>query len=242
VLGLARFRTSAAPEAWTSLGDYVARMKEGQDAIYYIAGDDPKAVATSPHLEGFRKRGIEVLLLSDPVDEFWVAQTDDYEGKKFRSVTRGAADLAKFAETEKKDDAKPEDAPDIAPLLALFRLALGDSVKDVRASERLAESAVCLVADDADIDIHLERMLRQHKQLKAISKRILEVNPSHALIKALAETVRARGENQAVQARVNEVAKLLLDQARIVEGERLDDPADFARRMAAALAEGFAPG
>jgi molecular chaperone HtpG len=98
------------------------------------------------------------------------------------------------------------------------------------------------VADDDDIDIHLERMLRQHKQLKAMSKRILEVNPAHPLVKALAETVRAKGENQAVQARVNEVAKLLLDQARIVEGERLDDPADFARRMAAALAAGFAPG
>jgi molecular chaperone HtpG len=242
VLGLARFRTSAAPDAWASLAEYVARMKDGQDAIYYIAGDDPKAVASSPHLEGFRRRGIEVLLLSDPVDEFWVAQTDDFEGKKFRSVTRGAADLSKFPEPEKKDADKAADAPDVAPLLALFRLALGEAVKDVRASERLAESAVCLVADDDDIDIHLERMLRQHKQLKAMSKRILEVNPAHPLVKALAETVRAKGENQAVQARVNEVAKLLLDQARIVEGERLDDPADFARRMAAALAAGFAPG
>ncbi|MBI1244934.1 MAG: molecular chaperone HtpG [Alphaproteobacteria bacterium] len=240
VLSLARFKSSAKGEEWVSLADYVARMKEGQDAIYYIAGDDAKAVASSPHIEGFRKRGIEVLLLSDPVDEFWIAQTDEFEGRKFRSVTRGAADLAKFAEGEKKDEAKT-DAPDIAPLLALFRLALGESVKDVRASERLAESAVCLVADDNDIDIHLERMLRQHKQLKSMSRRILEVNPSHALVKALAETVRARGENQAVQARVSEIAKLLLDQARIVEGEKLDDPADFAKRMADALAAGFAP-
>ena len=239
VLGLARFRTSTQGDAWVSLADYVARMKPEQDAIYYIAGDDPKAVAASPHLEGFARRGIEVLLLSDPVDEFWVAQTDEFEGKKFKSVTRGAADLAKFADENKKDETKPDDAPDVAPLLALFRLALGDTVKDVRASERLAESAVCLVADENDMDIHLERMLRQHKQLKSAAKRILEVNPTHALVKALAATVKASGENQAVQARVSEVAKLLYDQARLVEGDKLEDPAAFAKRMADALAAGF---
>jgi molecular chaperone HtpG len=110
----------------------------------------------------------------------------------------------------------------------------------VRASERLAESAVCLVADDNDMDIHLERMLRQHKQLKSGAKRILEVNPSHALIRALVETVKTGGDNTAVQARVGDVAKLLYDQARIVEGEKLEDPADFAKRMASALASGFA--
>ncbi len=239
VLGLARLRTSTQGDAWVSLADYVSRMKPEQDAIYYIAGDDPKAVAASPHLEGFARRGIEVLLLSDPVDEFWVAQTDDFEGKKFKSVTRGAADLAKFADEAKKDETKPDDAPDVAPLLALFRLSLGDTVKDVRASERLAESAVCLVADENDMDIHLERMLRQHKQLKSAAKRILEVNPSHALVKALAATVKASGENAAVQARVGDVAKLLYDQARLVEGDKLDDPAAFAKRMADALAAGF---
>jgi len=240
VLGLVRFRTSTRGEGWSSLADYVARMKPGQDSIYYIAGDDPKAVASSPHLEGFAKRGVEVLLLSDPVDEFWVAQTDEFDGKKFKSVTRGGADLAKIAADGGDDARKEPDAPDTAPLLALFRLALGETVKDVRASERLAESAVCLVADDNDMDIHLERMLRQHKQLKSAAKRILEVNPSHALVRALVEAVRTKGENAAVQARIGEVARLLYDQARIVEGEKLEDPADFARRMAAALAEGFA--
>jgi molecular chaperone HtpG len=241
VLGLARFRSSTQGEAWTSLGDYVARMKPGQDSIFYIAGDDPKAVASSPHLEGFAKRGVEVLLLSDPVDEFWIAQTDEFDGRKFKSVTRGAAEeLAKIAADGTEDAKKDADTPDTAPLLALFRLALGETVKDVRASERLAESAVCLVADDNDMDIHLERMLRQHKQLKSAAKRILEINPSHSLVRALAEAVRTKGENAAVQARIGEVAKLLYDQARIVEGEKLDDPAGFARRMAAALAEGFA--
>ncbi|MCA3260365.1 MAG: molecular chaperone HtpG [Telmatospirillum sp.] len=241
VLSLARFRTTTAPDKWVGLAEYVSRMKPGQEAIYYIAGDDAKTVANSPHLEGFAKRGIEVLLLSDPVDEFWIAQTADFEGKKFASVTRGSADLDKIAEAEKPEDAKKDDAtPDIAPLVALFRLALGDSVKDVRASQRLAESAVCLVADDSDMDIHLERMLRQHKQLRAAAKRILELNPAHALIQALARSLREQGDNTAVQARVSEVAKLLFDQARIVEGDKLDDPSAFAKRLASTLAAGFA--
>ncbi len=241
VLSLARFRTTTAPDKWVGFAEYAARMKPGQETIYYIAGDDTKTVANSPHLEGFAKRGIEVLLLSDPVDEFWIAQTTDFEGKKFASVTRGLADLDKIADAEKPEDAKKDDAtPDIAPLVALFRLALGDSVKDVRASQRLAESAVCLVADDSDMDIHLERMLRQHKQLRAAAKRILELNPEHALIQALARSLREQGDNTAVQARVSEVAKLLFDQARIVEGDKLDDPSAFAKRLASTLAAGFA--
>ncbi len=241
VLSLARFRTTTAPDKWVGLAEYAARMKPGQETIYYIAGDDTKTVANSPHLEGFAKRGIEVLLLSDPVDEFWIAQTTDFEGKKFASVTRGLADLDKIADAEKPEDAKKDDAAsDIAPLVALFRLALGDSVKDVRASQRLAESAVCLVADDSDMDIHLERMLRQHKQLRAAAKRILELNPEHALIQALARSLREQGDNTAVQARVSEVAKLLFDQARIVEGDKLDDPSAFAKRLASTLAAGFA--
>jgi len=241
VLSLARFRTTTAPDKWVGLADYVARMKPGQETIYYIAGDDAKTVANSPHLEGFAKRGIEVLLLSDPVDEFWIAQTTDFEGKKFASVTRGSADLDKIAEAEKPEDAKKDEAtPDIAPLVALFRLALDGDVKDVRASQRLAESAVCLVADDSDMDIHLERMLRQHKQLRAAAKRILELNPEHALIQALARKLREQGDNKAVQARVSEVAKLLFDQARIVEGDKLDDPSAFAKRLASTLAAGFA--
>jgi molecular chaperone HtpG len=239
VLGLARFRTSAHPEGWVSLADYVSRMKPGQESIHYIAGDDPKTIAKSPHLEGFVKKGVEVLLLSDPVDEFWIAQSDAFEGKTFKSVTRGGADLDKIAAEEKPDEAKPETPADAAALIALFRLALGERVKDVRASQRLAESAVCLVADDSDLDIHLERMLRQHKQFQGMSKRILEINPAHATILALNAALAKSGNDTAVQARLSEAAKLLYDQARIVEGDRLDDPAAFAQRLSRALAEGF---
>jgi molecular chaperone HtpG len=197
-------------------------------------------VAKSPHLEGFVKRGVEVLLLSDSVDEFWIAQTDAFDGKKFKSVTRGGADLDKIAPEDKKDETKPEESPsDAAALIALFRLSLGEQVKDVRESQRLAESAVCLVADDSDIDIHLERMLRQHKQLGFSAKRILEINPAHPTIKSLVVALTKAEGDTAVQARLGEAAKLLYDQARIVEGDKLEDPAAFAKRLSQALADGF---
>ncbi len=234
LFALSRFATTHGPGLHT-LADYVGRMKPSQDAIYYIAGEDAAAIAGSPQLEGFKKRGIEVLLLADPVDEFWVAQVDGFQGKKFRSVTRGAADLSKIeTPAEKSEDAKKEDT-DVAPLLAMFRLALQESVKDVRLSQRLTDSPVCLVADDNDLDIHIERMLRQHKQLSTASKRILEINGDHPMIRRLAKSV---GKPDAV-ATINEAALLLLDQARLLEGEPLPDVTAFARRMTAALDRGL---
>jgi molecular chaperone HtpG len=237
VFNLVRLKTTHGPGLHT-LVDYVGRMKPGQDTIFYIAGENADSIAASPQLEGYRKRGVEVLLLTDPVDEFWVAQVDAFQGKKFRSVTRGAADLSKIESTDeekKKSDEKKDDTPDLAPLLAMFRLALQDTVKDVRLSERLTDSPVCLVADDTDLDIHLERMLRQHKQLNQASKRILEINPDHALIRQLGASLGKDGDTD----RVNETAHLLLDQARLLEGEPLPDVAGFAKRMTAALARGL---
>jgi molecular chaperone HtpG len=234
LLSLARFRSTTQGESWIGLADYVGRMKEGQDAIFYIAGDDARALAASPQLEGYAKRGIEVLLLTDPIDEFWIGAVGRYKDKPLKSVTRGAADLSKIplAEDAKKDE-KPADAAaaDIGALIALFRLSLQDAVKDVRASQRLTDSAVCLVADEHDLDIHLERLLRQHKQLDQESKRILELNPDHALIRALAREVPKPGSAE----RLADVALLLLDQARITEGDPLPDPAAFARRLNSAL-------
>lgn len=237
LLSLARFRTTTKPDAWTSLADYVGRMKPGQDAIFTIAGEDAKALAASPQLEGYAKRGIEVLLLTDPIDEFWVNAVGKFQDKPFKSVTRGAADLSKIplpeSETKKEDAAQ---SADISALVALLRLSLKDEVKDVRASQRLTDSAVCLVADESDLDIHLERLLRQHKQLDTESKRILEINPDHALIKALAAEVPKPGSAD----RLGDLARLLLDQARIAEGDPLPDPAAFARRLNAALVKALA--
>jgi len=234
LFGIARF-ASTHGAGLHGLADYVGRMKPGQDAIYYIAGEDVASLAASPQLEGFKTRGVEVLLLADPVDEFWVAQVGGYQGKGFKSVTRGAADLSKLAAADKTEEPKPKDGPDLAPLLAMFRLALSDAVKDVRASERLTDSPVCLVADDSDLDIHLERMLRQHKQINQASKRILEVNPTHPLVRRL---IAAVGKEGAVEA-INEAAFLLLDQARLLEGEPLPDVPAFARRMTAMLGRGL---
>jgi molecular chaperone HtpG len=233
LLELSRFRSTAG-DALTSLEEYVARMKPGQEAIYTIAGDNLEMVSRSPQLEGFRARGIEVLLLTDPVDEFWTGGIGDYKDKPFKSVTRGAADLDKIAADDKKDETdKP--TGDVASLVALLKLSLGDAVKDVRASKRLTDSAVCLVADENDMDMHLERLLRQHRQVAATSKRILEINPKHALIARLVELAGKDGATDAL----GDFAWILLDQARILEGETLPDPASFAKRLSSVLARGL---
>ena len=218
---LARFR-STTRDGLVSLDEYIAAMRPGQEAIYTITGDNLDLLKKSPQLEGFRARGVEVLLLTDPIDEFWVASVGTYKEKPFKSATRGGVDLDKIAAPEDKKEAaeKPEPPPKLASLIAIFKLALGDAVKDVRSSERLTDSAVCLVADEGDIDMHLERLLKQHRQLDTAAKRILELNPRHRLIERLAASVGETGASE----HLSEFAWLLLDQARIVEGEQLPDP------------------
>jgi molecular chaperone HtpG len=233
LLELARFRSSGG-EGLVSLEEYAQRMKPGQEAIYTIAGDSVEAVAKSPQLEGFRARGIEVLYLTDPVDEFWTSAVGEYKKKEFKSVTRGAADLDKIA-AEAQDGADDRPEGDVAALIAVLKLALGDAVKDVRASKRLTDSAVCLIADEHDMDIHLERLLRQHRQMTGDSKRILEINPKHALI---AQLVKLAGKDGAADA-LGDFAWILLDQARLLEGEPLPDPALFAKRLSSVLAKGL---
>ncbi|MEO3435580.1 molecular chaperone HtpG [Inquilinus sp. CAU 1745] len=229
LLELARFRTTEG-DGWTSLEEYASRMKPGQDAIFFITGDDPDALRKSPQIEGFRAKGVEVLLLTDPVDEFWAPAVGEVNGHKLKSVTRAGADLSKIEGKVDKEDAPPP-AEGMDALIAAFRKALEGEVKDVRASERLTDSPVCLVADDNDMDLHLERLLKQHKQLNASSKRILEVNPTHPLVRGLTGVED--------EAQVAEMAFLLLDQARIVEGDPVPDPAAFSRRLANALQRGL---
>jgi molecular chaperone HtpG len=236
LLLLARFRSTAS-DALVSLEEYTGRLKPGQDAIYTIAGDNLDLLKKSPQLEGFRAKGVEVLLLTDPVDEFWAPAIGKYKDWAFKSATRGGADLAKIGgESEKKNSgeaAKPD--AHAASLVAMFKLALGDAVKDVRLSERLTDSPVCLVADEGDLDIHLERMLRAHRQLDQLSKRILEVNPRHPLVVRLASHIGKDGAS----AVISDLAWVLLDQARIIEGEALPDPAAFSRRLSSLLEKGL---
>lgn len=231
LLPLLRFRSTKG-DGLVSLEEYVGRMRPGQDEIWYITGDDAAALARSPQLEGFRARDVEVLLLTDPVDEFAVPSLNEFQGKPFKSATRGGADLSKI---ETPDEApKPEAGEGMDELVAALKLALADQVKDVRASQRLTDSAVCLVADEGDTDLHLERLLKQHRRVDTASKRILEVNPGHPLIRRLVE--RAAAKDPALE----DCAFLLLDQARIIEGEPLPDPAAFSRRLSEALVRGLA--
>ncbi|HTQ32826.1 MAG TPA: molecular chaperone HtpG [Stellaceae bacterium] len=235
LLSLARFR-STTREGVASLEDYIAAMKPGQDAIYTITGENLDLVAKSPQLEGFRARGVEVLLMTDPIDEFWVSAIGTYKEKPFKSATRGGVDLDKIAAAEgKPQEKKPGPPAKLGSLIAIFKLALGDAVKDVRSSARLTDSAVCLVADEGDMDMRLERLLKQHRQLDTAAKRILEVNPNHRLIERLAATVGETGASD----QLGEFAWLLLDQARIIEGEQLPDPPAFARRLALLLERGL---
>ena len=240
LLELARF-SSTHGDAPVSLADYLGRMAEGQDAIYYISGAEEAALRRSPQIEGFTAKGVEVLLLDDPVDEFWVPTVMAYQDKPFKSVTRGGADLGKITAKEEAEPAEtPETAPGLDALVAFIKLALKDAVKDVRSSERLTDSAVCLVADEGDMDMHLERLLKQHRQIDEASKRILEINPGHSLIRRLAAQLDAHGASgNGGGAPIEDAAWLLLDQARILEGEPLPDPAAFARRLTTLVERGF---
>ena len=235
ILPLCRFRTTHG-DGWYSLDEIVARMKPEQDAIYTITGDDLDKIKRSPQLEGFVAKGVEVLLLADPIDDFWLSAVSEYKEKPFRSVTEAGEDLSKLTGEDKPED-QAEKVPegDLSTLIAALKLALGEQVQDVRVSHRLTESAVCLVAGEGQMSMHLEKLLRAHRQLNQENKKVLEINPSHALIKALAASVAQHG----AAAGIEDSALLLLDQARILEGELPTDPLAFAKRLGAAMTKGL---
>ena len=236
---LSRFHTTTDPEGWRSLSDYVGAMKENQTAIYYAIGENPSALAEAPHLEGFRARGIEVLLLTDPVDSFWVQAAVGFDGKPFQSVTQGKADLDAIpladADGSKDDDAAAR-AGDVATLSALFKQALGNRVSDVRTSDRLATSPACLVASEAGPDRQFERLMaRQRGGAGGRMPPVLELNPRKALVKALSEQASRGGE----AARLEEAAFMLLASAEILDGEAPSDPAAFNKRLLAMMELAF---
>ena len=240
LLELARFRSTTS-EGWVSLADYVARMKPGQDAIFTISGEHLEALRSSPQLEACRAKGVEVLLLADPIDDFWLPTAPTYKDKPFRSLTRGEVDLSKIEgdtthEAAAETEQEAVQGAEMDRLIALFKAQLGERVQDVRPSARLTDSAVCLVADERGLDMRLERFLKSHQQLDELSKRVLEINPRHALIRRMAALAADDSERGAL----DDLVELLLDQARIVEGEPLPDPGVFSRRMSAFLAKGIA--
>ena len=198
-------------------------MKDAQAAIYYLAGDNLDRLKASPQLEGFRARGIEVLLLTDSVDSFWVTAAPDFEGKPFKSITQGAADLAQVPKADGDAQSTPETTEVVSEFIAFAKSTLGDAVSDVRASDRLTESAVCLVAPEQAYDRQLEKLLQGAGRLDATAKPILEINPGHSLIAALAAGGSGEFRADAVQ--------LLLDQARVLDGDKPQDPRAFAERL-----------
>jgi molecular chaperone HtpG len=225
---------STADKGLVSLPDYVARMKKGQESIFYICGESIEKLQRNPHLEGFKSKGVEVLLLTETVDDFWPGALGEFEGKAFKSATRSGEDLGKIEEkADKKSEKTPPPPEGSAELIALIKLTLGDAVKDVRETDRLTSSPVCLTADEGDLDIHLERFLKQHNQIRTPSKRILEINPKHALIAQMALRAKEPGATD----NLKDVAWLLFDQARLLDGDTLSDANLFSERLGAVLAK-----
>ena len=230
LLALARF-TSTAGDKPRSLKDYVADLKPNQTEIYYLAGESADRLRSNPKLEAARARGIEVLLLTDPIDAFWTMMPQEFEGKPLKSLSQGDVDFANIPLLNEEGE-KPA-AADEAEIVKAAKEALGDKVSEVRASQRLTESAACLVASAQGRDRELERLLaRQNRGSGA--KPILELNMRHALVKAL-DAARAGGR----QEEVGDIANLLLDQAYILDGEVPVDPAAFARRLNAFIVRGL---
>jgi molecular chaperone HtpG len=224
---LLRFRTTTVDDESVTLADYVGRMKEGQDKIYYLTAETLAAAKASPHLEALRKKGVEVILLADRVDEWLVGNLFEFDGKSLASVAKGQVDLSAIKSPEGEEAAA--DAPkaeEAASLLERIKTALGERAKDVRASNRLVESPACLVADEGDLNGNLARMLKSMGQAVPESTPILEVNLSHALIKRL---------DAEEGARFDELASLLMDQAVLLDGGQLTDPAGFVKRINALL-------
>ena len=219
---LLRFASTHAdtPEESVSLADYVGRMKEGQEKIYYVTAETFTAARNSPHLEIFRKKGIEVLLLSDRVDEWVSGHLTEFDGKHLQSVAKGGLDLGKLEDAAEKEEAEKA-ADEYKELLDKVKATLGDKVKDVRVTHRLTDSPSCIVADEFDIGGNLQRILKAAGQQAPASKPILEINPKHPAVQRL----------KFEETRFDDWANLLLEQATLAEGGSLDDPAGFVKRI-----------
>jgi molecular chaperone HtpG len=222
--GLLRFSTSVAEgtDQTVSLDTYIERMKEGQDKIYYITADSPAAARHSPHLEVFNKKGVEVLLLSDRVDEWLVSHLHEYKGKHLQSVTKGKLDLGDLADKEEKE--KTEQAEkEHGDLLKRLKDSLAERVDEVRVSTRLVDSPACIVVGEHDMSANLARVLKAVGQDAPAQKPILEINLDHPLVKRL--------ESETDDGKFNDMGMILLDQAQLAEGGQLDDPAAFVGRL-----------
>ncbi|WP_068181230.1 molecular chaperone HtpG [Mycobacterium sp. UM_CSW] len=230
LLQVSSFASTHSDEEATTLAEYVERMKEGQQQIFYATGETRQQLLKSPHLEAFKAKGYEVLLLTDPVDEVWVGVVDEFDGKPLQSVARGEVDLDD--EEGKSEAEREEQEKEFADLLTWLKETLSEHVKDVRLSTRLTESPACLITDAFGITPTLARLYRATGQDVPVGKRILELNPNHPLVTGLRDAHKDRADDQSVA----ETAELLYGTALLAEGGALDDPARFAELLAQRLA------
>ena len=240
IFKICRFFTTHDSAKPTTLKDYIERMSDDQDTIYYIGGENAESLRSSPQIEGFKARGIEVLLMTDTVDEFWLQQIKDYDGKKFQSITKGNIDLDKFDSKDTadgKNESKKETGNDvnIEAFTTFLQTQLSDHIAFARSSRRLVDSPVCLVADDGGVDMHMEQVLKIQQKYEPNSKPILEINPKHNLIKKLANMAENDKDNELLK----DSAQMLMDQALIIQGQPLPDRSGFAKRMANFMEKGL---
>ena len=240
-------------EPSVSLRDYVSRMKSGQANIYVITGDNVQAVKYSPHLEIFKKKEVEVLYLTDRVDEWMLNFLTEYDGKTIQSVAKGSVDLEKIGTESDKEKLSEDGIKSIEskaqPVIDKAKKILGGKVKDIRLTKRLTDSACCLVSDDNDVSGHLERLLKSAGQNVPDRKPILELNPTHPIVEALIKESDAAGGqivgadgsqvSDGVSPVFSDLVSLLFDQALLAEGGQPDDPASFVRRLNGFLLEGL---
>ncbi len=241
LLDLCLFRSASSGQL-ISLADYLSNMPENQDKIYTLSAETVEQAETSPHLEGFRARDIDVLLMTDPVDEFWMQAVTEFQGKAFASATRGAIDLDKIAgkkdasgKEDKKDNAGNQDT-EFAGLVTKLKSVLGDAVKEVRLSKTLTDSPACLVADEDGMDIQMERLMKAHNKDFTGSPRILEINPDHKLIDGLRGQLESKGNPEII----SDAAYLLFDQAQILEGRQPTNLTEFTQRITRLMERGLA--
>jgi molecular chaperone HtpG len=229
LLRVSSFASTRSDEELTTLAEYVERMKEGQEQIFYATGESRQQLLNSPHLEAFKAKGYEVLLLTDPVDEVWTGMVPEFDGKPLQSVAKGEVDLD--SEEDKSETEREEQAKEFADLLSWLQETLDEHVKEVRLSTRLTESPACLITDAFGITPALARIYRASGQQLPVGKRILELNPNHPLVTGLHEAHKKGGDEAEMQ-RLAETAELLYGTALLAEGGALEDPAKFAALLA----------
>ncbi|MGH3821568.1 MAG: molecular chaperone HtpG [Pseudonocardiaceae bacterium] len=232
ILEIASFASTYDAEQLTTLRQYVERMKEGQEHIYYMTGESRQMIESSPHMEAFRAKGFEVLLLTDPVDEMWVDSVREFDGKRLQSIAKGQVDLDTEEEKETAESEREAQKKDFAALLSWMTTTLQEDVKEVRLSSRLTTSPACIVGDTHDLTPTLEKMYRAMGQGMPSIKRILELNPTHPLVSGLQKAYDERKDDPALP----ETAELLYGMALLAEGGELSDPARFTRLLADRLA------